>query len=364
MTKAARRSGKGKASASLSASSSGSSTPSSQAGPLPPFSKAPATLRPFLEPLSPQEVYLIHIDTSPPDLKKQTFIIPAIINAVIVAIFALRIYMVRNTYPAMLAAVIGLTSSAGLDTSRLSQAETASLILRRTFSLMIDYFLITVFLSWPIRFIRGPVQWRRKVGFQGREIIVRRSQRTLSQTLERNRWIRDNDEARDKIVAAVTPDRIRKTGYLLVDADWDLDYDAMIKAHEMIDSDPARKDKDDHGRVPLSEFRTAVLVNTDADGWLIWRVEDEDTAEAKTRSAQSDQILAFKDKLTAMGKEDLFFRWVELIQYESTQPGGFTPERQRSAMLQAKELFEKENVDFARFWQEVGGMEGFADQLD
>jgi hypothetical protein len=107
-----------------------------------------------------------------------------------------------------------------------------------------------------------------------------------------------------------------------------------------------------------------VLVNTDADGWLIWRVEDEDTAEARTRSAQSDQILAFKDKLTAMGKEDLFFRWVELIQYESTQPGGFTPERQRSAMLQAKELFEKENVDFARFWQEVGGMEGFADQLD
>ncbi|RHZ66889.1 uncharacterized protein CDV56_108377 [Aspergillus thermomutatus] len=358
MTKSARRSGKGKASASRSASSSGSSTPSSQAGPLPPFSKAPGTLRPFLEPLSPQDVYLIHIDTSAPDLKKQTFAIPAIINAVIVAIFALRIYMVRNTYPAMLATMIGLTSSAGVDTSRLSSAETASIILRRTFSLMIDYFLITIFLSWPIRFTRGPVQWRRKIGFQDREIIVRRSQRNLSQTLERNRWIRDNDEARDKIVAAVTPDRIRKTGYLLVDADWDLDYDAMIKAHEMVD--PARKDD----RVALSEFRTAVLVNTDADGWLIWRVEDEDTVEAKTRSAQSDQILAFKDKLTAMGKEDLFFRWVELIQYESTRPGGFTPERQRSAMLQAKELFEKENVDFARFWQEVGGMEGFADQLD
>lgn len=358
MTKSARRSGKGKASASRSASSSGSSTPSSQAGPLPPFSKAPAALRPFLEPLSPQEVYLIHIDTSPPDLKKQTFIVPAIINVVIVAIFALRIYMVRNPSPAMIATVIGLTSSAAVDTSRLSSAETSSLIIRRTFSLMIDYFLITVFLSWPIRFIRGPVQWRRRIGFQGREIIVRRSQRTLSQTLERNRWIRDNDEARDKIVAAITPDRIRKTGYLLVDADWDLDYDAMIKAHEMVD--PARKDD----RVALSEFRTAVLVNTDADGWLIWRVEDEDTAEARKRSAQSDQILAFKDKLTAMGKEDLFFRWVELIQYESTQPGGFTPERQRSAMLQAKELFERENVDFARFWQEVGGMEGFSDQLD
>jgi hypothetical protein len=48
----------------------------------------------------------------------------------------------------------------------------------------------------------------------------------------------------------------------------------------------------------------------------------------------------------------------ELIQFESTQPGGFTPERQRSAMLQAKEMFENEGIEFSRFWQEVGGMEG------
>ncbi|EAW09732.1 uncharacterized protein ACLA_039470 [Aspergillus clavatus NRRL 1] len=360
MTKSARRAAKGKASVTPSASSSGSSTPSSGAGPLPPFSKAPSTLQPLLELLSPEEVYLIHVDTTPPDLKRQTFIVPVLINVVIIAILALRVYMVRHTYPAMLATVVGFTSSMDVDTSRMPWDEMASIILRRTGTLAIDYFLFTTFLPWPIRFIRGPAKWRRTVGFHDREVIVRRSQPALTQTLERNRWIRDNDEARDKIVAAVTPDRIQKTGYLLVDADWDLDYAAMIRAHEMLDR--TRKGDD----VALTEFRTAVLVNTDADGWLIWRVEDEDkdTAAGQTRSAQRDQILAFKDKLTAMGKEDLFFRWVELIQYESTQPGGFTPERQRSAMVQAKELFEKENVDFARFWQEVGGMEGFVDQLD
>jgi hypothetical protein len=129
----------------------------------------------------------------------------------------------------------------------------------------------------------------------------------------------------------------------------------MVRAHELAD----RVGKD-HG-VPLDEFRTAVLVNTDADGWLIWHVGDEDTPEGRARSAQRDQILAFKDKLASLGKDDLFFRWVELVQYESTQPGGFTPERQKSAMVQAQMLFENESVDFTDFWRDVGGMEGLPD---
>ncbi|KAF7596459.1 hypothetical protein BBP40_001766 [Aspergillus hancockii] len=359
MAKSARRAGKAKASTTPSASSSsGASTPSSQSGPLPPFIKAPASLQPFLEPLSPNEVYLVHIDTSTKDLKKQSFLTPAVLNTVVAALLVFRAYTVRTIYPAMLAPLIGLTSSIAVDTSTMSWGEMASVILRRTGNIMIDYFLVTVFLSWPISFVKGPVKWRSKIGFRDREIIVRRSQPNLSQGLDRNRWIRENEEMRDKIVAAVTPDRIKKTGYLLVDADWNLDYGAMIRAHGLVDNS-----KKDDG-LPLEEFRTAVLVNTEADGWLIWHVEDEDTPEGRERSTQRDQILAFKDKLTAMGKEELFFRWVELIQYESTQPGGFTPERQQSAMVQAKKLFEDEGVDFTRFWQEVGGLEGFVEQLD
>jgi hypothetical protein len=303
-------------------------------------------------------VYLVHIDTSPKELKKQSFLTPALLNVVIAALLVFRAYAVRNIYPPMLAPLVGLTSSLAVDTSTLSWGAMATLILRRTGNIMIDYVLVTVFLSWPITFVKGPVKWRSKIGFRDREIIVRRSQPSLSQGLERSRWIREDEAMRDKIVAAVTPDRLNKTGYLLVDADWNLDYDAMIRAHGLLDNS-----KKDDG-MPLDEFRTAVLVNTDADGWLIWHVEDEDTPEGRERSTQRDQILAFKEKLSAMGKEDLFFRWVELIQYESTQPGGFTPERQQSAMVQAKKLFEDQGVDFARFWEEVGGLEGFVDQLD
>lgn len=239
-----------------------------------------------------------------------------------------------------------------VDTAATPWTDSVQIILRRTVTICIDYFLVTLLWSWPVNFIRGPVRWRRAIGFREREIIVRRSNRSWSKELERNRWIREDEARRDKIVAAVTPERIGKTGYLLVDEDWNLDYAAMVRAHALVD----RTRKGDG--VQMDEFRTAVLVNTDADGWLIWRVGDENTPTGEKRSIQRDQILAFKEKLTEMGKEDLFLRWVELIQWESSRPGGFTAERQRSAMLQAKQMFEDENVDFSQFWDDMGGMEG------
>lgn len=348
MTKSSRR----KTPASTPASS-GSSTPnSSTSGPIPPFTKVPKILKPFVEPLSPGEIYLVHIDTTSTDQKWQSFLVPSVVNAVVAAVIALRVYMGFNTYPALIATFLGLQSSLSVDASSASWTEMAQIILRRTGTILIDYFLVTLFLSWPIHFVLGPVRWRRAVGFRDREIIVRRSRRSWSRRLERNKWICDNEAMRDKIVAAVTPERIGKTGYLLVDADWNLDYAAMVRAHGLVD----RIRKGDG--VQLDEFRTAVLVHTDADGWLIWRVADENTPAGRQRSAQRDQILAFKDKLTAMGKEDLFFRWVEMIQWESSQPGGFTLERQQSAMMQAKQMFEEEKVDFSSFWDDLGGMGG------
>lgn len=353
MAKSSRRSGRGK-----TPTSSGASTPSSaSSGPIPPFTKVPQTLQPFVEPLSPDEVYLIHIDITAEELKRQTFTVPLIVNLIVGAVLALRVYMGISTYPALVATLMGLQSSMTVDTAATPWTEAVLIVLRRTATVCFDYFLVTMFLSWPINFITGPVRWRRAVGFREREVIVRCSRRSWSKELERNRWIREDEMRRDKIVAAVTPERVGKTGYLLVDEDWNLDYAAMIRAHALVD----RTRRGDG--IQMDEFRTAVLVNTDADGWLIWRVGDENTPVGQKRSAQRDQILAFKDKLTEMGKEDLFLRWVELIQWESSQPGGFTPERQRSAMVQAKQMFEAENVDFSRFWDDMGGMEG-VDGLD
>ncbi|KAJ5436465.1 hypothetical protein N7445_007350 [Penicillium cf. griseofulvum] len=348
MAKSSRRSGRGK-----TPTSSGASTPSSvSSGPIPPFTKVPQVLQSFVEPLSPDEVYLVHIDTTAEELKRQTFTVPLIVNLAIAAVIGLRVYMGISTYPALVATLIGLQSSMTVDNATTPWTDAVGIILRRTGTICIDYFLVALLWSWPVNFVRGPVHWRRAIGFREREVIVRRSNRSWSKDLKRNQWIRDDDARRDKIVAAVTPERIGKTGYLLVDEDWNLDYAAMVRAHALVD----RTRRGDGVR--LDEFRTAVLVNTDADGWLIWRVGDDNTPAGEKQSVQRDQILAFKEKLAEMGKDDLFLRWVELIQWESSQPGGFTAERQRSAMLQAKQMFEDENVDFSQFWDDMGGMEG------
>lgn len=58
-----------------------------------------------------------------------------------------------------------------------------------------------------------------------------------------------------------------------------------------------------------------------------------------------------------MGKENLFFRWIEIVQFESSQPGGFTQERQTRAVGQAKQAFKEQGVDFEEFVKSVGGMD-------
>ncbi|OKL60393.1 hypothetical protein UA08_04037 [Talaromyces atroroseus] len=338
MAKAANRSGKGKQ--------------KSAAKPPTPFVKAPSTLQSFLESLDPNEVYLIHIDKETPDLKKQLFLLPILLNTAIALGIAYRVYHASYVYPEIIAIALGLKEPAVQLTSFPLPTAT-SMVLRRTLMFAFDYFLVTFFAGWPIRFILGPIYWRRKVGFRPREVVVRQSRTFWSSNLERNRWIYEDEKVIGEVITpAIAPQRVMKSGYLLIDANWDLDYKTMVRAHGLVDLTSKGRG------VQLDEFRTAVLVNTDEDGWLIWRVADEGTKE---RGQQRDQLLAFQEKLASMGKEDLFFRWVELVQYESTQAGGFTPERQRRAMLQAKEMFEAEGVNFSQFWQAVGGMQGNID---
>lgn len=68
--------------------------------------------------------------------------------------------------------------------------------------------------------------------------------------------------------------------------------------------------------------------------------------------------MKLKDKLTLMGKESLFFRWIEIVQYESGKPGDFDSKRQVETMEIIKREFERQGVDFEKLVQEVGGLDG------
>jgi hypothetical protein len=330
------------------------------------FSQIPASLEPFVEALSRDYVYLLHLDAQPRAVKRQIFMFPVFLNLLIAVVVACRIYSGIYEYPDLILLLLGRDSPAYIDTSTASWTLIGKTIARRTFTFLVDYLLATLFLPWPIRFCAGPLRWRLKLGFQNVEVVVRKSREwTQGLAEDPRKWLRSNRAlVNERILPALAAERLRnKTGFLMIDADWDLDFSAMINAHQIIDARSAGGKK---RREDFELFLPSVLVyGGESSGWLIWRVEEaagnNDTATPESELSPSQRkILSFQNKLTEMGKEDLFFRWVELVQFESTQPGGFTPERQRKAMADVKELFEKEGVDFEKFWADVGGMEGLS----
>ncbi|KKY21181.1 hypothetical protein UCDDS831_g04249 [Diplodia seriata] len=338
-----------------------SPSPAPPAIPPPPFSRAPE-LEPFLSTLDREKVYLTHIDTHPADFKKRIFAIPAALNVLIVALLAWRAYAAAPTYWALLLAALGNRTEYAVARDAATWGELGAIALRRGGMFLGDYVLVMVVGNWPWNFFFGggpqgdngnPCKWRWGIGgFREREIYIRESREWGVKELlgEEGEMIASEDSPlfKMRIMPAIDRRFIReKTGYLMVNANWDLDFDAMVRAHRAVEK----------GEIAEEKFEKSVWVyGGEPVGWCVWEVHrlDGDGAEAEGRK----KIVAFKDRLTALGKESLFFRWIELIQYESSQPGGFTPARQQDAVTKAKELFEMQGVDFEKLIDDVGGLEG------
>ena len=209
-----------------------------------------------------------------------------------------------------------------------------------------DFFLFRFVGMWPWDFFLGkggeasPVGWRRWCGFRDVEIAVRRSRRWdvplfATETEEsgsgdvrgevekrggvREEWLREGKEGRlfsEKVLPAVDKDLVRnKTSYQMLDQNWDLYFSGMIEAQALVDE----------GKNKVDDFRTSLLAHTEKWGWVIWEVWPEQEEGAEDEGAKKLQLI--KNRLTAMGKENLFFRWIEVVQSETSQPGPFTAER-------------------------------------
>lgn len=271
---------------------------------------------------------------------------------------------------------------------------------------LMDYMLWAVVGGWPWEFFggrkgeTGPVGWRWGVGFKEVEVVVRRSRRWDERLLSsaagvegaigargegvRNGaeegvgmkvWASDGDKIdrdedgvmRERIMPAVAPAWLKKkTGYAMLDKSWDLDFGAMVEAHELVVADASVPSPEElgvpdtgTGPVTVASFATTVFVYERGKGWLAWPVWKLEMAQGGEQDAKRRSIVQMKDRLTAMGKENLFFAWVEMVQFESSVDGGFTVERQRVAVEKARRLFEAQGVNFQEFWAGIeGGVEG------
>ncbi|KAI9889842.1 MAG: hypothetical protein M1814_004944 [Vezdaea aestivalis] len=320
--------------------------------PSPPlFTPLPSSLKPLIPTLSPSRIYVLHVDTHHTSLKAKIFAIPVLMHLVILLALLWRAYIILPDYLGILLSIGGVQNAFLVDLSQTSKRDLAWLAAYRAKSFMIDWALYMFLLPWPMNFLRrtpaGPAVWRWKLGFQEKELVVRESigwsegLGQLGSTTEKETLVKE------KATKALDPwYLVNTTSYVMINADWDLNYEAMITARALIDKKV----------LDLDEPQECVLAAWGEDqGWSIWRPNLSGTTGKKDNRKV---ILSFQKKLTDIGKEKLFYRWMELVQYESTQTGGFTEERQMNTMKQVQGMFEKEGVNFGEFWRSVGGMEG------
>lgn len=333
-----------------------STSPASQDPPQP-FKRAPEVLAPLLATLWPKRVYIAHIDNKPADFKRKIFMIPIVINIAITALFVWRMYRIGPWYFNLVASAFGHPNETTVPVANSTWTSIAKIVVRRAFTFMLDFSLFIFVWPWPVEFCYGgadgsPLFWRWSVGFRDKEIYVRRSKPTWDSDLK-GIVQGDNRNARnlfmERISAATSSLLVsEKTGYLTMNRDWDLDWTAMVDATKLVD----KKD------IALEAFGLLVVLHHDDYGWVSLDMKTAENAEGDARRVQ---VFKFRDALAAVDKEALFYRWIEIVQFESTRPEGFSPERQVEAAKQIRELFAKEGIDFDEFWKESVGSDGIVD---
>ena len=160
---------------------------------------------------------------------------------------------------------------------------------------------------------------------------------------------------RDRILPAIDTEWMRtRTGYMMMNADYDLDLPAMLDAEGMVQK----------GQASYTDFTKAVFVHLEDAGWCMWKIEEGQSTVASDTDLDEQEarqrIEGFRERLKALGKEDLFYRWIEMLQFETQQPGGLrNTERQAHFIEKARNLFVCEGVDFDKLFSSVGGAGGF-----
>ncbi|KAJ2895307.1 hypothetical protein MKZ38_006717 [Zalerion maritima] len=340
-------------------------------GPLPPFRSIPSALEPFAPCLSKSHIYIAHVDTFPASFKRKIFLVPVAMNVGIVALCVWWWLKVQGPwYLSLLASFSGVRNETTVVAEEESPSTLVKVVFARGLWFLLDMTLFIFVWPWPLEFFLGtggsasPTAWRRTVGFREREIVVRQSRewdRKILKTgniggskagepLDFLKKEGDGSLARGELLnrlrIATSPRLVKeKTGYLTMDGDWDLAWDAMIAAHSLVDKK----------EITIEAFTLVALVHHDVYGWLVIDLEGSTVGGNMLQEQRRNDIFRFREALVSVGKEDLFYRWIEIVQFESTRPEGFGKERQEDVAQQIRTMFSEQGIDFDEFWKEAVG---------
>ena len=315
-----------------------------------PFDKAPNAIEPFLFQLDPSKVYITHIDRHTPENKRWIFTLTVLLNSTITALLLWRLKAALPSYFALGVTLSGRTSSATVDTENLTGNEKVWVLLQRTSMFIFDYLLVSLVVPWPYSFFferpANPVTWRWQLGFQQEEVVVRVCRNWEAKDLVKGE--KKGEESpffKTRILPAIDGEIMGKTGYLMMDGNWDLDFGLIQDAHTLIGQKKIR----------MLDLEALVLVHMDRVGWLFWRFREK--KEESADDVNRRKMLAFKEKLTKMGKESLFWKWQEIVEDERSADGGFSQEAQTRVAVRVEEIFAKEGVDFNKTMESIGDVQ-------
>jgi hypothetical protein len=325
-----------------------------------PFRPVPSSLQPFVSTLPTDHFYITHLDQNAVSVKKQAFLVPSVLNILIVGVLCLRVYYVAPIYLGLILTLFNYETPYHVDPSGASAGDIMSTVASRTFLMMVDYAMFWVLGSWPRQFLLGgasnrfvgPLGWKMNVGFQETEAVVRRGRKWDIAVVEgvdesQRSWdVNDELTIKIKVEAAMRRNYTSKTALSLLDKDWDLDYHAMSDAHHLAED----------GKVKLDDLQELGLIYYHKQ-WLVWHIHEAHEVPLSDLAAD-EKVRNFREKLKALGCESVFYRWIEIIQYETNQPGGFLEGRQGEAMRELQRMLESKGVDYGGFLGDIGGTKG------
>lgn len=332
-----------------------------------PFRPAPAALQPLADTLPTDHVFIVHLESTPPGMRKQTFLVPIILNLIILSGLCWRLYYAVPTYLEQMITIMGWETQWTVKPRALDWTDLGTILFERTFLLSMDYVIFGFGGRWPYEFVfgdkygryTGPLGWKLAVGFSRKEEpIVRRGRKwdipIYAKQAERKKlskpeksWTKEEELAvHTKCTDALRTSMTTKNALTLLDKDWDLDYAGMVDATELLDTE----------KISSTDINRVVLVPWQGK-WYSWYPHASEKLPGQPVNEKDEKLENFKKQLVELNCEDVFYRWIELIQYETSQPGGFTVARRQAAEAELRKMLQSRQKDDEAFINSVGGLD-------
>lgn len=344
-----------------------------------PFTTPSQNLQNLLSTFPPSHIYILHQDPTPPSHRRQIFLVPLLFNTLLLLLLTYRLTTALPTYLALFASILGYQSPSSINLPATPLPQIIQIIAQRMAMFTFDGLILARYVAeWPLLFFwgggssesnqdagTGCMGCRLRIGFPpaGQEVIVRRSRRWASDIVAVRSTLLSgisNQEEKEKgktlkiIKTATAKPRLRsKSGMSLIDSEWDLYYSGMVAAHALTSETSQWTELEKAGPV-------ICVFDPSCEAWRVWRPWDDDDNDNDVNQEEGggSKLRRFKDLLTAMGREGLFFRWVELMQYETHSEGAFTEARREKAIAASRTLFAGVGVNWDEVIDGIGGLDG------